>query len=122
MEYGFGLVVACPERLAVGDSVTLRIEQVDGERPYRVGDEAIIQTIGAGPAWLAGGVDGTDVQTWRVAGSVSGPLADYVVPTDGTPAPTFSAGGVDLTIALGGIAFALGDVFSLAVEAGYLTR
>ena len=118
MEYGFGLVVACPERLAVGDSVTLRIEQVDGERPYRVGDEAIIQTIGAGPAWLAGGVDGTDVQTWRVAGSVSGPLADYVVPTDGTPAPTFSAGGVDLTIALGGIAFALGDVFSLAVEAG----
>ena len=118
MEFGFGLVVACPERLAVGDSVTLRIEQVDGERPYRVGDEAIIQTIGAGPAWLAGGVDGTDVQTWRVAGSVSGPLADYVVPTDGTPAPTYSAAGVDLKIALGGIAFALGDVFSLAVEAG----
>ena len=117
-EFGFGLVVACPERLREGDEITLRIEAVDGERPYRVGDEAIIQTVGAGPAWLAGGVDGTDVQTWRVAGSVSGPLADYVVPTDGTPAPTYSAAGVDLKIALGGIAFALGDAFSLAVEAG----
>ncbi len=62
-EFGFGLVVACPERLKIGDSITVRIIKVDGERPYKVGDEAIIQTIGAGPAWMAGGVDGTDVQT-----------------------------------------------------------
>lgn len=118
MEFGFGLVVACPDRLREGDAITLRIEAVDGERPYRVGDEAIIQTIGAGPAWLAGGVDGTDVQTWRVTGSTSGALADYMVPTDGTPVPVYSAAGVDLQLSPGGIPFALGDSFSLAVEAG----
>lgn len=74
MEFGFGLVVACPDRLMKGDSLTIRISQVDTERPYQVGDEAIIQTVAAGPAWLAGGVDGTDVQTLRVVGAVSGAL------------------------------------------------
>ncbi len=118
MEFGFGLVVACPERLKVGDSLTVRINQVDAERPYQVGDEAIIQTIAAGPAWLSGGVDGTDVQTWRVLGSASGQLADYIVPTDGTAAPVYSGAGVALQMALGGIPFVLGDTFSLAVEAG----
>jgi len=117
-EFGFGLVVACPERLKIGDEVTIRIEAVDGVRPYSVGDEAVIQTIGAGPAWLAGGVDGTDVQTWSVRGSVSGALADYVLPTDGSPAPLYVQQGVSLQLALGGIAFALGDSFSFAVEAG----
>ncbi|MFV0679427.1 discoidin domain-containing protein, partial [Ottowia sp.] len=117
-EFGFGLVVACESRLLAGDELTIRIEQVDGERPYQVGDEATIQTVAAGPAWLAGGVDGTDVQTWRVAGGASGALPDYVVPTDGTAAPVYSAAGVDLQLALGGIPFSLGDVFSLAIEAG----
>ena len=117
-EFGFGLVVACPERLREGDQLTINIDQVDGERPYQVGDEAVIQTIAAGPAWLAGGVDGTDEQTWRVQGSVSGALSNYIVPTDGAPAPLYSAAGIDLQLALGGIPFTLGDSFSLAVEAG----
>lgn len=118
MEFGFGLVVACPERLKIGDEIQIRILQVDAEKPYQVGDEAVLSTIAAGPAWLAGGVDGTDEQTWRVAGSASGPLPDYIVPTDGSAAPVWSHAGIDLRLALGGIPFALGDVFSLAVEAG----
>ena len=118
MEFGFGLTVACPERLREGDTLTIRIAQVDGERPYQVGDEAVVQTIAAGPAWLAGGVDGTDVQTWRVAGSTSGPLADYLVPTDGSAVPVYAQVGVELQLVPGGIPFVLGDVFSLAIEAG----
>ncbi|QIL81790.1 hypothetical protein G7047_19110 [Diaphorobacter sp. HDW4A] len=118
MEFGFGLVVACPERLKEGDQLTLRIEQVDSDRPYQVGDEAVIQTIAAGPAWLTGGVDGTDEQTWRVAGGTSGALADYVVPTDGSATPIYSAAGADMLLSLGGIPFSLGDVFTLAIEAG----
>ena len=117
-EFGFGLVVACPERLKKGDEITLRILTVDAERPYRVGDEAVLQTIGAGAAWLTGGIDGTDVQTWRVLGSSAGALPDYVVPTDGTAAPLYEQAGVALRLALGGIAFQLGDAFSFAVEAG----
>lgn len=118
MEFGFGLVVACPDRLKVDDSITIRIDHVDQDRPYNVGDEASIQTIGAGEAWLAGGVDGTDVQTWLVQGSVSGALPDYLLPTDGSPAPLYSHAGVDVRLGLGGIPFALGDSFSFAVEAG----
>lgn len=117
-EFGFGLVVACPDRLRLGDTITVRIEAVDGQRPYSVGDVAVIQTIGAGAAWLSGGVTGTDEQTWRVTGTVSGALPDYTVPTDGAPAPVYSAAGVDLRILLGGIPFALGDTFTLAIEAG----
>lgn len=117
-EFGFGLTVACPDRLKEGDSVTIRIAQVDGERPYQVGDESVLQTIGAGPAWLAGGVDGTDVQTWRALGSTSGALPDYMVPTDGTLVPPYIAAGATLQLAPGGIPFVLGDAFSLAIEAG----
>lgn len=117
-EFGFGLVVACPDRLREGDQLMLDIQQVDGERPYQVGDEAQLRTVAAGPAWLAGGVDGTDEQRWRVTGSASGALPDYVLPTAGAPAPAWAAAGVQLQMALGGIAFALGDAFSLAVEAG----
>ena len=118
MEFGFGFVVACPERLREGDTLTIAISQVDGERPYQVGDEAVLQTISAGPAWLAGGVDGTDVQTWRVVGSASGTLPDYLVPTDGTAVPVYAQVGVELQLVPGGIPFVLGDVFSLAIEAG----
>lgn len=118
MEFGFGLVVACPDRLKEGDAITVRIRQVDGDRPYRVGDVATLQTVGAGPAWLVGGVDGTDELTWHVHGSASGALASYVLPTDGAPAPVWEHAGVRLALALGGIAFALGDTFGLTVEAG----
>lgn len=118
MEFGFGLVVACPDRLKEGDSLTIRISQVDGAKPYQVGDEAVLQTVAAGPAWLTGGVDGTDVQTWRSVGGIDGVLPDYVVPTDGGAVPVYSAAGVDLRLAPGGIPFVLGDAFSLAVEAG----
>ena len=118
MEFGFGLVVACEERLKEGDELQIKIMQVDAEKPYQVGDEAVIATIAAGPAWLTGGVDGTDVQTWLVNGSSSGLLPDYIVPTDGTPATVWSHAGIDLLLGLGGIPFALGDAFSLAIEAG----
>ena len=118
MEFGFGFVVACPERLREGDTLTIVIIQVDGEKPYQVGDEAVLQTIAAGPAWLAGGVDGTDVQTWRVNGSTSGALPDYAVPTDGSPVPLYDEAGVQLQLVPGGIPFVLGDAFSLAIEAG----
>jgi hypothetical protein len=117
-EFGFGLVVACPDRLKLGDTLTIRIEQVDTTRPYSVGDTALLQTVGAGAAWLTGGVDGTDEQTWRVAASVAGALPDYMVPTDGSAVPAYIEEGVTLQLALGGIPYALGDKFTFAVEAG----
>lgn len=117
-EFGFGLVVACPEHLKIGDEITLRILTVDVERPYRVGDEAIIQTVGAGPAYLVGGVDGTDEHTWHVESSALGAAADYVVPIASPTTDYTGLPGVVLNIEHGGIPFELGDSFTLAIEAG----
>jgi hypothetical protein len=115
-EFGVGIVVACEDRLKVGDSVTITIDRADTERPYQVGDEIIIAVVGAGPAYLSGGVDGTDTQTWVVSGSVDGTLPPYSVPAAG--APTYTASGATVQLAPGGIPFALGDSFSIAIEAG----
>lgn len=116
-EFGFGLVVACPERLREGDAITINIAQTDSARPYQVGDEAVLQTIASGPAYLAGGIDGTDELIWSVTSSVDGPLPAYHVPLNAAP-PPWAQAGAEITIAPGGIAFALGDTFSLAIEAG----
>lgn len=116
-EFGFGLVVACPERLKEGDTLNINILTVDAQRPYQVGDEAVLETVAAGPAWLGGGVDGTDELTWSVFGSDTGVLPDYVVPLSGT-APVYAEAGIEARMALGGIPFALGDAFSFSVEAG----
>lgn len=116
-EFGFGLVVACPDRLQPGDKITINIEQPDGLKPYQVGDEMEIQTVAAGPAYLAGGIDGNDRLTWSVTGSVSGVLPDCQVPMVGGGA-AWSGAGATVRIEPGGIAFSLGDQFSFAVEAG----
>ncbi len=117
-EFGFSLVVACPERLKEGDSITVTIDGVDAERPYAVGDEISLQTVAGAPAWLAGGVDGDDRQTWSMTGSVSGALPDVPVPTVGETAAQFTAAGVTARLALGGIPHQLGDAFTFSVEAG----
>lgn len=116
-EFAFGLVVACPDRLKIGDTIVININQTDGQRPYSVGDEAVLQTVAAGPAYLAGGINGTDRLTWDVTGSDSGPLAKYLVPISG-PVPAWSGAGAEIKIEPGGIPFSLGDTFSLAIEAG----
>jgi len=117
-EFGFGLVVACPERLKEGDTIHITIDAQEGARPYQVGDEFTVQTVAAAPAFLAGGVDGTDEQTWSVAGSTSGALPDLIVPTTGSGQADYTAAGVTARLALGGISHALGDQFTFAVEAG----
>jgi len=119
MEFGFGLVVACPERLIEGDQITIRIGSVDNTKPYQVGDEAHLATVHAAPAWLAGGIDGNDTHTWSVIGSQSGPLPDWPISTNGSPIPPYSAAGIQLQLTHGGIPWELGDTWSLALEAGH---
>ena len=120
-EFGFGLIVACPERLKEGDSITIDIqtaEAEDGTRAHATGDEYSLQTVAAAPAQLAGGVTGDDRQVWSVQGSVSGALPQLEVPTTGAAAADYAAAGVQVRLALGGIPHALGDMFAFDVEAG----
>lgn len=117
-EFGFAIAVGCTDRLKVGDKIILTIGSVDGDKPYSVGATAEVQIVTAGPAYLAGGVDGDDTQSWSVLGSVSGVQTDYAVPTDGTTIPAYTDAGVTVQLAAGGIPFALGDAFGFDVEAG----
>ncbi|MBK8132641.1 MAG: hypothetical protein IPK48_07960 [Gammaproteobacteria bacterium] len=114
-EFGFGLQVACAERLQEGDSITITIGDVAADYPYQIGDNYQIPIIGGGPLEFTGGVDGTDTLTWAVQGSVDGALDDYELDLDEDP---YADGGLNFTIHRGGIPFALDDVFSFSVEAG----
>lgn len=117
-EFGFAIAVGCTDRLKVGDKIVITIESTDGGKPYAVGSKATIRVVTAGPAWLAGGVDGDDTQVWTVVGATSGAHPDYEVPTDGTTIPAYTDDGVTMQMASGGIGAALGDAFTFAVEAG----
>lgn len=114
-EFGFGLRVACEERLSDGDSVTITIGDVSSNYPYAVGDTYKIPLIAGGPLNFAGGIDGTDTQTWTVQSSTDGLLADYSLTATEDP---YSDGGLGFTINRGGIPFALGDAFTFSVESG----
>lgn len=117
-EFGFAIAVGCEDRLKVGDSVTITIESTDGDKPYSVGATAEIQIVTAGPAYLAGGVDGDDTHVWSVLGSVSGAHADYEVPSDSSAVPAYTDDGVSMQFAFGGIPQALGDRWVYDIEAG----
>ena len=118
-EFGFGLRVGCPERLLVGDSITLVIGDVAGGYPYALGDTYSIPIVGGGPLAFAGGVTGTDTLTWTVQSDVQGTLDDYAL---GLAEAAYSDGGLGFTIHRGTIPFALGDAFAFAVETGGLFR
>lgn len=114
-EFGFGLQVACDDRLKEGDSITITIGDVTADYPYNIGDTYQIPIVGGGPLSFAGGVDGSDTLTWAVQASVDGALADYALDLDEDP---YAAGGLNFAIHRGGIPFALGDQFAFSIEAG----
>lgn len=114
-EFGFFIAASCEERLLVGDQVTITIDGVDGDRPYSVGDDAVIALVGGGPAYLSGGVTGDDTLTFAVSGSVDGPLPAYALTA---LEPSYHDGGAEVQITRGGIQFALGDAFTLGIETG----
>lgn len=117
-EFGFGLRIACPERLRLGDSITLRIGaggDVKIDYPYQIGDRHEIPLIGGGPLVFSGGITGTDTLTWRVESSAQGLLPDYPLTLAEL---AYDGGGLGFTIQRGRLDFALGDQFRFAVETG----
>lgn len=116
-EFGFGIKIKCDGDLKPGDKITLAIGDAAWPATYQVGDELTLPIVAARDAYLAGGQDGTTVQTWNVNGSLAGALPPYVLDTS---APTaYSSGGLGFQITPGAIGFALGDRFSFAIEGGH---
>ena len=114
-EFGLYIAASCEERLKEGDQVVIKILGVDGDRPYSVGDDAVIAVVGGGPAYLSGGVTGDDTLTFAVSGSVDGPLDPYALTA---LEPSYIDAGIEVQINRGGIPFALGDTFTLGIETG----
>lgn len=114
-EFGMFIAASCEERLKIGDKVTIKIDVVDGNKPYAVGDDAVIATVAGGAAYLTGGVTGDDTLSWAVSGSVDGPLDPYELTA---LEPSYIDAGIEVQINRGGIPFALGDAFTLGIETG----
>ena len=117
-EFGFGLQLACEDRLVDGDTITITIGDVVTDYPYQVGDRYEIPIVAGGPLAFAGGVTGTDTKKWTVVSSL-GALDDYDLDADEDP---YSDGGLGFTLNRGAIPFALGDAFTFGVETGGMFR
>lgn len=116
-EFAFGLVCPCEHLLKKGDQITITIASVGMvNTSYQQGETLHVDVVGAQPAWLTGGLAGSDEKTWLASGSVDGALAPVVLPAGGSVSATRA--GVGLTLNEGGIAFELGDAFDFSVEAG----
>lgn len=112
-EFAFILNVKCPEDLRVGDTITLTIGNAAGLGTYQVGDVLRLPIIAAADAYLAGGVDVDNEQSWYVTGSVQGAFPPYVFDPD-TPT-AYNANGLAMQLVMGGVLPAAGDTFLFSV-------
>jgi len=117
-EFGFGLVVDCPERLKTGDQIKITIKGTGGGGTYVAGDTFTVPLIAAQAAPFIEGKDGSPTHTWTVRSTASGALPDWhwnpEAPTDYTAGPAITQ------LAPGGIPFEIGDVITYAIEGGQL--
>lgn len=116
-EFAFQINVKCDSALKHGDKIILTINDAGWPSTYQVGDTLYLPVIAAQDLFLAGGLDGDNIQTWHVDGSVDGAFPAYVLDGD-APAP-YSAAGLGFSIAPGGIRFEAGDTFRFAIEGGH---
>jgi len=122
-EFGFGIAVGCPDRLAYGDKIYLVISDVVGSSTgagYQEGDTFNVRVNHALPVPFGGGQTGDDTLTFSVVLSVDGRIDDYALVTT-APAPyAYSEAGatLDFLITQGGIRFDLGDRFTVEIEGG----
>lgn len=117
-EFGFGIMVKCPERLRVGDTIELAIGDAAWGVTYQIGDQLTLPIIAAGPLYLSGGQDASPVQNWYVTGAAVGPLPVYAFNPD-APVAYSGVSGLAFLIVPGGIPSAKGDAFRFAVEGGH---
>lgn len=119
-EFALQVLVKCPERLLVGDRITLQINGAPKGSTYQVGDEEELPIIAAAPLYLGGGRDGDSTQVWNVEGDVVGPLPNYTLDPDApTPYSIVSPAALTFQIVQGGIGFVAGDKFTVTIEGGH---
>lgn len=116
-EFAFVIVCACPQHLKEGDKIIVSFNMPGGQvSAYQLGDKFSIPIIAAKDLELFGGVDGNDTYTWKVSGSISGELPDYLS-VDGLE-EEYNQSGLRFLIQRGGIPFELGDQWSFSIEGG----
>lgn len=117
-QFALQVNVACTDKLFYGDEIQLSIGNSGWPATYQSGDQNILPIIAAHDLYLAGGKEGSLIQTWNGTGSVDGPLAPYVLDPD---APTAYDSGTGLTLQInqGGIPYKNGDEFRLTIEGGH---
>lgn len=118
MEFYVELQWGCPDKLKLGDQITITLEGVAGGAvTYQQGDEWDVSVAHADPLQLGGGQDGDDTLTWSVTSSIGTAFDPYELIT--TALAAYDDGGLTFAITPGAIDFALGDTFRLSVEGGH---
>ena len=124
-EFGFGAKFGCPENLAEGDQIIVQIVTAGPRPTYQEGDSFTIQSTRATPLAFGGGQTGTDLLKWSVTSDDTGEMfLDYEMDIADPENPSsYSNNGLTFDMSLGAIRYALGDTFTLSIEAAqYRTR
>lgn len=114
-EFGFGIVVACEGSLKPGDKLTVTV-QGNSAGAFGAGDQYTIPVVAGGPAQFGGGAIGDPTQVWTVQGDVTGPTPDWRL--DPTAPADYADGPITVSLAQGGIPWAVGDTISVGLEGG----
>lgn len=116
-EFGFGLAVACSQRLVEGDAIQLVIQGATSDG-YLPGDLFRLPLVAAAPAPFSGGAEPQGVHTWTVRGAASGALPDWA--WDPLAPADYASAVLGLRLTPGGIPFQVGDAWGLEIEGGRL--
>lgn len=117
-EFAFTILVACPQYLKAGDTLTLTIGDAGQGATYQVGDMLFLPLIAAQDLYLTGGRAADLVQTWYLTGDVEGPFPQYVF-DPGAPVAYPSGNGLTFLLVMGGVVPGKGDKFEWYVNGGH---
>lgn len=115
-EFYFYIAVSesCAGALKAGDKVTITIK--DAQRTYQIGDLFRLPIVYSAPLALTDGQTGDNLNTWKVKGSISGALTDYVVEHGNEL--DYNLHSLHFTIFRGDIPYLVGDSYEFSVSGG----
>ena len=115
-EFYFYIAVSesCAGALKEGDQIKITIK--DAQRTYQIGDLFRLPIVYSAPLALTDGQTGDNLNTWKVKGSISGALTDYIVEHDNEL--DYALHDLHFTIFRGDIPYLVGDSYEFSISGG----
>ncbi len=114
-EFAFLISTPCAGTLIEGDKITVEIGGIEIARTYQLGDVTYLPTIAAQNLYLHGGINGDDLYTFEIKGSINS-FPNYSL--DRNNPEEYYTPQLSFRIDDGIIRFQVGDLFEFAIEGG----